>query len=167
MSYYPPVVVDPCVQSRGSHPPVQPLANPSISVVPSPMVLQQQIPQYMPITTTAPMPIPTRSPARPVAYAQQPLHTAQSLPLYAQQPQLAEYPSSSYTSGYSYSYGTHPSTHYDPGSGGGSYIFVQDRPSSPRRRHRHHRDRHGHRCFSHRRHHIHKNPKYDNHYLRS
>lgn len=139
----------------------------SLMAVPSPMAVQHQIPQYLPTTTTAPMTIPaaSRSP-----YLQQPLYGAQSLPMYAQQPQQARYSMSGYT------YGTPATTQYVPGSAGGSYIFVQDRSPSPHRHHHHHsfghrhrcghRHRHGHRCFSHRRHSAYSDPEYDHRYRR-
>jgi hypothetical protein len=141
--------------------------------VPSPMMAQQQIPQYLPTATTAPMPIPAaaRSPVYSTPYSQQPLHTAQSLPMYIQQPQQAGYSMSGYTPGYMY--GTPATTQYVPGSGGGSYI-LQDRSLNPRHHHHHHssghrhhcghRHRHGHRCCSHRRHRTHSDPEYDYRY---
>lgn len=150
----------------------------SLSARPSPIIFQQpnpqqtpqQIPQYMPVTATAPVPIPGSS-AQPVAYIQQPLQAAQSLPVYIQQPQPSRYASSSYTSGYNYGYGTPASTQYPPGSVGGSYTFVQNRSPSPRGHHDHrhrcgHRHHHGHRWFSHHRHRTHSDPEYDYRYRR-
>lgn len=137
-----------------------------------PQQVTQQIPQYAPTTTTAPMPIPARarSSAQPVAHIQQPYHTAQSLPMYSQQPQLAGYPSSSYTSGYGYGYGTPASTQYAPGSVGGSYIFVQERSPSPRQHHHRrycgYRRRHGSNFFTRHRRRTYSDPEYDDRYRR-
>jgi len=194
MSYYtPPVIVDPHrAQPVGSQPTVQPAANlrhvvhapahrrrsltvgDSLMTVPSPMAVQQQIPQYMPTTTTAPIPIPAhaRSSIQSPPYIQQPLYSTQSLPVYAQQPQQAGYSMPGYTSGYTY--GTPATAQYFPGSVRRPYVFVQDRSPSPRRHHHHHsschrhhcvhRHRHGHRCCSHSRHRTYNDPEYDYRY---
>lgn len=195
MSYYTPsVIIDPHhVRPVGSRPTVQPAVNPryvvhtltlrfwslivdsSLMAVSSPVVVQQQIPQYLPTTTTAPVPIPAtaRSSVQSTPYLQQPFHTAQSLPMYVQQPQQAGYSMSSYTPGYTY--GTPATTQYVPSSVRGSYVFVQDRSPSPRRHHHHsfghrhnygHRHHRGHHCFFHRRHRTYSDPEYDYRYGR-
>jgi len=194
MSYYTPsVIVDPRrAQQVGSQPTVQPAANlrhvvrapthrrrsltfgDSLMAVPSPMAVQQQIPQYLPTTTTAPISIPAsaRGPIRSPPYVQQPFYSAQSLPMYAHQPHQAGYSMPGYTSGYTY--GTPATTQYVPGSVRRPYVFVQDRSPSPRRHHhshssyhRHHcghRHRHGNRCCSHSRHRTYSDPEYDYRY---
>lgn len=198
--YSPPVIIDPRRgQPVGSQPIVQAVTNPrhvahvqtfrrwslivdhSLQPIPLPMAGQQQIPQYMPTTTTAPIPIPAsaRSPVQPTSYIQQPRYAAQSLPMYARQPQQAGYPTSGYTP--IYTYGTPATTQYAPGSVGGSYPFVQDRSPSPRCRHHHlfghhsffdhrhrygHRHRHGHHHFPHVRHRTYSDPEYDYRYRR-
>lgn len=136
--------------------------------------MPQQIPQYMPTTTTTPIPIPTGASgsAQPVVYVQQPLQGAQSLPVYGQQPQLAGYPSPSYKSGYSHSYGIPSPAQYAPSPYGGPYNFSQDGSFTPRRHHHQHRhhcghhNRHGHHGFSHRRHRTYSDPEYDNRHWR-
>jgi len=150
----------------GPQPIVQSVVNPSQSLVPSPMVIQQQVPQYMPPTMAPSMPIPiTARSSGP--YLQQPFSGPQSLPMYAHQPQYS-------TSGYasSYMYGTPATTQYAPGSVGGSFVLVQDRSPSPPRHHchssghRHHcGHRRRHRC-SHRRHRTYSDPEYDHRFRR-
>jgi len=178
--YTPPVIITPLpAQPVGPQPAVQAAVNPrhvvnarilghiqltvnhSLLAVPSPMAVQQQIPQYMPTTRTAPIPIPARSSAQPVSYGQQPSYPAQSFPMYAQQSQLAGYPMPGY------GYGTPATTQYIPSSAGGSHTYVSDRPASPHR-HRHHHlfGHHHHHCLFHHRDRTYSDPEYDYRYRR-